>query len=72
MNVSFCILDLLLDKKKIHDSTNISFSRGALFSDSDYHWVLTVPAIWEDAAKQFMREAAEKVGFFHSCLTHHV
>lgn len=27
---------------------------------SDIHWVLTVPAIWSDAAKQFMREAAEK------------
>ena len=24
-------------------------------------WVLTVPAIWNDAAKQFMRESAEKV-----------
>lgn len=24
----------------------------------DIHWVLTVPAIWSDAAKQFMREAA--------------
>ena len=24
----------------------------------DVHWVLTVPAIWSDAAKQFMREAA--------------
>ena len=27
----------------------------------DVHWVLTVPAIWKDAAKQFMREAAEEV-----------
>ncbi|XP_053373565.1 heat shock 70 kDa protein 12A-like [Mercenaria mercenaria] len=25
-------------------------------------WVLTVPAIWSDAAKQFMREAAQKAG----------
>jgi hypothetical protein len=24
-------------------------------------WVLTVPAIWNDGAKQFMREAAEQV-----------
>jgi hypothetical protein len=28
---------------------------------NDIHWVLTVPAIWNDAAKQFMREAAETV-----------
>ncbi|KAL3878543.1 hypothetical protein ACJMK2_030883 [Sinanodonta woodiana] len=27
---------------------------------TDIRWVLTVPAIWNDAAKQFMREAAEK------------
>ena len=30
---------------------------------SDVDWVLTVPAIWSDAAKQFMREAAEQVGW---------
>ena len=24
-------------------------------------WVLTVPAIWDEPAKQFMEEAAEKV-----------
>ena len=27
----------------------------------DIHWVLTVPAIWNDAAKQFMRESAVQV-----------
>ncbi|KAL4230295.1 Heat shock 70 kDa protein 12A [Mactra antiquata] len=26
------------------------------------HWVLTVPAIWDDTAKQFMREAAMEAG----------
>ena len=30
----------------------------------DIRWVLTVPAIWNDASKQFMREAAEKVEVF--------
>lgn len=29
--------------------------------DEEIKWVLTVPAIWNDAAKQFMREAAEQV-----------
>ena len=29
--------------------------------DHEIFWVLTVPAIWSDAAKQFMREAATKV-----------
>ena len=31
------------------------------FRQTDIHWVITVPAIWEDSAKQFMREAANKV-----------
>lgn len=28
-------------------------------------WVLTVPAIWDDNAKTFMRKAAEKVLFMY-------
>ena len=31
------------------------------FSCRDIQWVLTVPAIWKPAAKQFMREAAYQV-----------
>ncbi|KAH3840800.1 heat shock 70 kDa protein 12A-like [Dreissena polymorpha] len=29
---------------------------------SDIHWILTIPAMWSDASKQFMREAAEMAG----------
>jgi len=29
----------------------------------DIRWVLTVPAIWDEEAKQFMRKSAEEVGF---------
>lgn len=29
--------------------------------DEDIHWVLTVPAIWNEKARQFMREAARQV-----------
>ena len=29
--------------------------------DGDVLWVLTVPAIWDDTAKGFMREAAKQV-----------
>ncbi|XP_062591252.1 heat shock 70 kDa protein 12A-like isoform X2 [Saccostrea cucullata] len=36
--------------------------RGILVRDQDILWVLTVPAIWSDAAKQFTREAAEQAG----------
>ncbi|XP_060599221.1 heat shock 70 kDa protein 12B-like [Ruditapes philippinarum] len=32
-----------------------------IIKHSEIHLVVTVPAIWSDAAKQFMREAAEKV-----------
>ncbi|XP_053402125.1 heat shock 70 kDa protein 12A-like [Mercenaria mercenaria] len=35
----------------------------------DVHWVLTVPAIWTDAAKQFMREAAVEAGLSTGNLT---
>ncbi|KAK3576503.1 hypothetical protein CHS0354_034178 [Potamilus streckersoni] len=31
-------------------------------SETDFYWILTVPAIWSDKSKQFMREAAEKAG----------
>ncbi|XP_053400026.1 heat shock 70 kDa protein 12A-like [Mercenaria mercenaria] len=34
----------------------------------DIRWVLTVPAIWSDGSKQFMREAAEKAGIKKDCL----
>ena len=31
------------------------------FFNHEIIWVITVPAIWNDNAKQFMREAANKV-----------
>ena len=33
------------------------------FSSRDIQWILTVPAIWKPAAKQFMREAAYQVKY---------
>lgn len=54
-------------------SAAINFLRGHLLDtlekratgvrETDIQWVLTVPAIWDDAAKQFMRVAAEKVSY---------
>ena len=44
----------------VDDMVNaVSKTVGGGIMKSDVHWVLTVPAIWSDAAKQFMREAAE-------------
>lgn len=31
--------------------------------EKDIQYVITVPAIWSDAAKQFMKEAAQKVTY---------
>jgi hypothetical protein len=36
-------------------------ARGRVVDHSEILWVLTVPAIWDDAAKQFMRKAANEV-----------
>ncbi|XP_028283371.1 heat shock 70 kDa protein 12A-like [Parambassis ranga] len=47
--------------KTISDSTH-----GRQFIASDFTWVLTVPAIWDASAKQFMREAATKAGIVSS------
>jgi molecular chaperone DnaK (HSP70) len=37
--------------------------------EHDIQWVLTVPAIWDDAAKQFMREAATEASSNPACRT---
>ncbi|KAL1268794.1 hypothetical protein QQF64_034157 [Cirrhinus molitorella] len=42
---------------KIEENT-----QGQKYIASDATWVLTVPAIWPAAAKQFMREAAVEAG----------
>ncbi|XP_053378885.1 heat shock 70 kDa protein 12B-like [Mercenaria mercenaria] len=39
-----------------------------VLEEDDILWVLTVPAIWNDAAKQFMRETAEDAGIKRSKL----
>jgi len=36
-------------------------TQGAGIKIDDIQWVLTIPAIWTDSAKQFMRKSGEKV-----------
>ncbi|XP_063413881.1 heat shock 70 kDa protein 12A-like [Mytilus trossulus] len=60
---AFCIeyiKDLVLDilKKAIHG-----------LDDNDVHWVVTVPAIWNEQARQFMIEASAKAGIEKENLT---
>ncbi|XP_052280102.1 heat shock 70 kDa protein 12A-like [Dreissena polymorpha] len=43
--------------------------RGTEMKNEDIHWIITVPAIWADSAKQFMREAAYKADIAGSQLT---
>ncbi|XP_066549026.1 heat shock 70 kDa protein 12A isoform X1 [Amia ocellicauda] len=38
----------------------LSDQTGSEFDNSDVRWVITVPAIWKQPAKQFMRQAAYK------------
>lgn len=53
----FCPLDLLhfLWLQELSDQA------GSEFENSDVRWVITVPAIWKQPAKQFMRQAAYQV-----------
>ena len=46
---------------KAMECVNASAQRGRTYKSSDVQWVVTVPAIWEPTAKEFMREAAYKV-----------
>ena len=43
-------------------------SEGTNIKPREIKWVLTVPAIWPDSAKQFMRKSAEKAGIKHDQL----
>jgi hypothetical protein len=40
----------------------LSDATGSHVRSDDVQWVVTVPAIWRQKAKQFMREAAYQVG----------
>jgi len=39
----------------------INDQSGAKVASDDIRWIVTVPAIWHDPAKQFMRQAAYQV-----------
>jgi hypothetical protein len=42
-------------------AVNESFVGGGTVTAEDVQWVITVPAIWRQSAKQFMRYAATEV-----------
>jgi hypothetical protein len=43
------------------EAEKMLMEKGYRVNPDDVKWIITVPAIWSDAAKQFMREAAEQV-----------
>merc|ERR1719461_972141 len=45
-----------------HALAKINGEQGAVWQPSDILWILTVPAIWDNKAKQVMRKAAERAG----------
>ena len=55
------VLSLGIKFLKEHLMNKIQLGLNRMLSDEDIYFVLTVPAIWDDPAKQFMREAGEQV-----------
>ncbi|CAH1263874.1 HSPA12A [Branchiostoma lanceolatum] len=47
-------------KDHMLNAIKLTVSRETTLENDDICWVLTVPAIWDDSAKQFMRQAAYK------------
>lgn len=47
-----------------HALQELSDQSGVKIISDDVKWVLTVPAIWKQPAKQFMREASYEVSNF--------
>ncbi|KAK3611842.1 hypothetical protein CHS0354_040516 [Potamilus streckersoni] len=60
LTIKYLMNDILVDiGKKMMD----------VLDESHIRWVLTVPAIWDETAKQFMREAATEAGIPSNQLT---
>jgi hypothetical protein len=51
-------------QRRLLDFINQAMSGGSRIDNSDIRWVLTIPCIWSDAAKDVMRQAAKQAGLF--------
>jgi Hsp70 protein len=61
----FFIVDLVADylrELRLTALNDVKSHIGAEINESRIRWCLTVPAIWDDAAKQLMEQAAQKAG----------
>lgn len=52
-------------KSLVNHLTDLLDKQGTGMDNSEIQWVLTVPAIWTDAAKQIMRKSAVKVSILY-------
>jgi len=59
------VFSLAIRYLKEHLMEKIQKGVMGMIPDEDLYFVLTVPAIWDDPSKQFMREAAEQVLYFN-------
>ncbi len=61
----FLIVDLIADylrELRLTALNDVKSHIGAEINESRIRWCLTIPAIWDDAAKQLMEQAAQKAG----------
>jgi vacuolar-type H+-ATPase subunit F/Vma7 len=58
------VFSLAIRYMKEHLQEKLQVAVKRMIQDEDLYFVLTVPAIWDDPAKQFMRVAAEQVPCF--------
>lgn len=57
------VIGLCIEYLKDHLNNELKKQTGNAFDNDDIDWIITVPAIWDDEAKQFMRDAAKLVKF---------
>ncbi|CAC5405254.1 unnamed protein product [Mytilus coruscus] len=62
------VFSLSIKALKDHLNSTVEI-KNIVLDDEKTKWVLTVPAIWTDTAKQFMRKSAEKAGIPRDMLT---
>lgn len=56
----------------LKELAEVSISQESPFCKEDITWVITVPAIWRQSAKQFMRHAAVQVSMAVQCILYYL
>ena len=56
------VFSMTLNYFRNHALRELTDATGSKTTPQDIRWVITVPAIWRQKAKQFMREAAYEAG----------